>query len=42
LNLGDKVIKGPFIAVSKKLKDGDLVAEKETKDNGSSEEEPES
>lgn len=26
---GDKIIKGPFIAVSKRLKDGDLVIEKE-------------
>ncbi len=26
--LGDKIIKGPFIVVSKKLKDGDLVKEK--------------
>ena len=26
---GDKIIKGPFIAVSKRLKDGDLVVEKE-------------
>jgi HlyD family secretion protein len=42
LNLGDKVIKGPFIAVSKRLKDGDPVAEKETKDDSSPEEEPES
>lgn len=29
--LGDKIIKGPFIVVSKKLKDGDLVVEKEEK-----------
>ncbi len=29
---GDKVIKGPFIAVSKRLKDGDLTIEKEDKD----------
>lgn len=28
---GDKVIKGPFIAVSKRLKDGDLTVEKEDK-----------
>lgn len=33
LNAGDKVIKGPFIAVSKRLKDGDLVKVKETKEN---------
>jgi len=29
VEVGDKVIKGPFVAVSKKLKDGDLVAEKD-------------
>lgn len=28
---GDKIIKGPFIAVSKRLKDGDLAVEKEDK-----------
>ncbi len=28
VSAGDKVIKGPFIAVSKRLKDGDLVIEK--------------
>jgi len=28
VTLGDKIIKGPFIAVSKKLKEGDLVKEK--------------
>lgn len=40
INKGDKVIKGPFIAVSKRLKDGDLVIEK---DGGEKkEEEPES
>jgi HlyD family secretion protein len=33
---GDRVIKGPFIAVSKRLKDGDLVTEKE----GGKEKEP--
>jgi len=29
IEVGDKIIKGPFIAVSKRLKDGDLVVEKE-------------
>lgn len=28
---GDKIIKGPFIAVSKRLKDGDLTVEKDAK-----------
>ena len=28
---GDKIIKGPFIAVSKRLKNEDLVVEKEDK-----------
>ena len=37
LEKGDRVIKGPFIAVSKRLKDGDLVTEKE----GGKEKEPE-
>jgi len=32
INEGDKVIKGPFIAVSKRLKDGDLVTMKEEKE----------
>lgn len=35
---GDKIIKGPFIAVSKRLKDGDLTVEKE---GGKKEEEEE-
>ncbi len=38
---GDKIIKGPFIVVSKKLKDGDLVVEKEDK-NKQDEDEKES
>jgi HlyD family secretion protein len=38
LQPGDKIIKGPFIAVSKTLKDGDLVKEKvEKKDKESNE-----
>lgn len=32
INKGDRVIKGPFIAVSKRLKNGDLVTEKEEKE----------
>jgi HlyD family secretion protein len=38
INDGDEVIKGPFIAVSKRLKDGDLVVEKK---GGAKEEEQE-
>ena len=38
---GDKIIKVPFIAVSKRLKDGDLVKEIGGDDKKSSEEEPE-
>ena len=30
LEKGDKIIKGPFIVVSKRLKDGDLIVEKES------------
>ncbi len=33
VTLGDKIIKGPFIAVSKKLKDEDLVVEKEEEED---------
>jgi len=39
VELGDKVIKGPFIAVSKRLKDGDLVKEKEDSTKNSEDEE---
>jgi HlyD family secretion protein len=39
ISAGDQVIKGPFVAVSKRLKDGDLVVEKK---GGSKEEEEES
>lgn len=35
---GDRVIKGPFIAVSKRLKDGDLVIEKNKKEEKKEEE----
>ena len=35
---GDKIIKGPFIAVSKRLKDGDLVTVKEGKEKSEEEE----
>jgi HlyD family secretion protein len=34
LELGDVVIKGPFIAVSKRLKDGDLVKNTSSKEEG--------
>jgi HlyD family secretion protein len=34
LELGDEVIKGPFIAVSKRLKDGDLVKNTSSKEEG--------
>jgi HlyD family secretion protein len=39
LQPGDKIIKGPFIAVSKRLKDGDLVKEKVDKKDEKSKDE---
>jgi HlyD family secretion protein len=30
LDAGQKIVKGPFLAISKTLKDGDLVEEKKT------------
>ena len=42
LSSGDKVIKGPFIAVSKRLNDGDLVVEKEGAEKEEEAEESES
>jgi HlyD family secretion protein len=41
IELGDKVITGPFIAVSKRLNDGDLVTELEKKEEKKVEEESE-
>lgn len=40
VNIGDKIIKGPFIVVSKRLKDGDAVTEK-TEEKGKEEDNPE-
>lgn len=41
VEMGQKVIKGPFIAVSKRLKDGDLVVAKEGGEEDTDEEEQE-